>query len=36
MRCLERPAARAALALKSESDNTPAEVTRRIAQINRL
>jgi glutathione S-transferase len=37
MRCLERPGARAALALKSKSDNdTPAEVTRRIAQINRL
>jgi len=36
-RCLERPAARAALALKTQSDNaTSAEVTRRIAQINRL
>jgi glutathione S-transferase len=36
-RCLERPAARAALALKSKADNeTPAEVTRRIAKINRL
>ncbi len=36
-RCLERPAARAALALKTKSDNeTPAEVTRRIARINRL
>jgi glutathione S-transferase len=36
-RCLDRPAARAALALKSKSDSeTPAEVTRRIAQINRL
>jgi glutathione S-transferase len=36
-RCLDRPAARAALALKTKSDNdTPAEVTRRIAQINRL
>ena len=36
-RCLERPAARAALALKTGSDrDTPAEVTRRIAQINRL
>jgi glutathione S-transferase len=36
-RCLNRPAARAALALKTKSDNdTPAEVTRRIAQINRL
>jgi glutathione S-transferase len=37
MRCLDRPAARAALALKTKSDNaTPAEVTRRIARINRL
>ena len=37
MRCLERPAARAALALKTQADNaTPAEVTRRIARINRL
>jgi len=37
MRCLDRPAARAALALKTKSDNdTPVEVTRRIAQINRL
>ena len=36
-RCLERPAARRALALKSKSDDeTPAEVTRRIARINRL
>ena len=36
-RCLERPAARAALALKSKADSeTPAEVTRRIARINRL
>jgi|SRR5581483_5271813 len=36
-RCLDRPAARKALALKTESDNTtPVEVTRRIAQINRL
>ena len=36
-RCLERPAARAALALKTKADNeTPAEVTRRIAKINRL
>lgn len=36
-RCLERPAARAALALKAKADNeTPAEVTRRIARINRL
>ncbi len=37
MRCLDRPAARVALALKTKSDNaTPAEVTRRIARINRL
>jgi glutathione S-transferase len=37
MRCLERPAARAALALKDRADaETPAEVTRRIARINRL
>jgi glutathione S-transferase len=37
MRCLDRPAARAALALKTTSDNaTSVEVTRRIAQINRL
>ncbi len=37
VRCLDRPAARAALKLKTKSDNeTPAEVTRRIAQINRL
>jgi glutathione S-transferase len=36
-RCLDRPAARAALALKTKADNaTPAEVTRRIARINRL
>lgn len=36
-RCLERPAARAALALKSRADaETPPEVTRRIARINRL
>ncbi|MGC2124249.1 MAG: glutathione binding-like protein, partial [Xanthobacteraceae bacterium] len=36
-RCLERPAARAALALKTKSDSeTPADVTRRIARINRL
>ena len=36
-RCLDRPAARAALALKTKSDDeTPAEVTRRIARINRL
>ncbi len=37
MRCLERPAARAALALRAKADSeTPAEVTRRIARINRL
>jgi glutathione S-transferase len=37
MRCLERPAARAALALKTAADKaTPVEVTRRIARINRL
>ena len=36
-RCLDRPAARAALELKSKADNeTPPEVTRRIARINRL
>ena len=36
-RCLERPAARSALALKNKADaETPAEVTRRIARINRL
>jgi len=36
-RCLDRPAARQALALKTEADDaTPAEVTRRIARINRL
>jgi glutathione S-transferase len=36
-RCLERPAARAALALKDKADaETPPEVTRRIARINRL
>src|SRR5262245_65063805 len=36
-RCLERPAARKALALRTKADNeTPAEVTRRIAKINRL
>jgi glutathione S-transferase len=35
--CLERPAARYALALKNKADNeTPPEVTRRIARINRL
>ncbi len=37
MRCLERPAAREALALKTKAEReTPAEVTRRIARINRL
>jgi glutathione S-transferase len=36
-RCLERPAAREALALKSKADEeTPPEVTRHIARINRL
>jgi len=36
-RCLDRPAARAALALKTKADNeTPPDVTRRIARINRL
>ncbi len=36
-RCLDRPAARKALALKTIADNeTPAEVTRHIAKINRL
>jgi glutathione S-transferase len=36
-RCLDRPAARAALALKTKADNeTPAEVIRRIARRNRL
>jgi glutathione S-transferase len=36
-RCLERPAARATLELKTKADNeTPPEVTRRIARINRL
>jgi glutathione S-transferase len=36
-RCLERPAARKALALKTKTDNeTSVEVTRRIAEINRL
>ena len=36
-RCLARPAAQKALALKTAADNqTPAEVTRRIAKINRL
>jgi len=37
LRCLERPAAREALALKTKADNeTPADVTRRIARTNRL
>jgi glutathione S-transferase len=36
-RCLNRPAARAALGLKARSDaDTPAEVTRQIARRNRL
>ena len=36
-RCLDRPAARQALALKTNADNeTPAEVTHRIAKLNRL
>jgi len=36
-RCLDRPAARKALALKARSDAaTPVEITRRIARINRL
>ena len=36
-RCLARPAARKALALKSKADNeTPPDVIRRIAKINRL
>jgi glutathione S-transferase len=36
-RCLKRPAARAALALKKRADDeTPPEVTRRIARVNRL
>jgi glutathione S-transferase len=36
-RCLDRPAAHEALALKAKADReTPAEVTRRIARINRL
>ena len=36
-RCLDRPAASAALALKNKADaETPAEMTRRIAKINRL
>lgn len=37
LHCLDRPAAREALALKAQADAaTPAEVTRRIARINRL
>jgi glutathione S-transferase len=37
MRCLDRPAARRALALKTKSDEaTTVETTRRIASINRL
>jgi glutathione S-transferase len=37
LRCLDRQAARRALALKAKSDaQTPVEVTRRIARINRL
>ena len=36
-RCLDRPAARKALALKTRADNEPpAEVPRRIARLNRL
>ena len=36
-RCLDRPAAQRALALKTKADNeTPVDVTRRIAKINRL
>ena len=36
-RCLNRPAARQALSLKTKADNdTPAEVTQRIAKLNRL
>jgi glutathione S-transferase len=37
IRCLERPAARAAMALKNKADaETPPEMTRHIARINRL
>jgi glutathione S-transferase len=37
MRCLDRPAARKALTLKAMSDReTPVDITRRIARINRL
>jgi hypothetical protein len=36
-RCLDRAAAREALALKAQADAaTPADVTRQIAKINRL
>ena len=36
-RCLDRPAARDALALKNKADaETPVDITRRIARINRL
>jgi hypothetical protein len=36
-RCLDRPAARSALALKTKADDdTPADVIRRIARTNRL
>jgi glutathione S-transferase len=36
-RCLDRPAARKALALKGKSDaQTAVEITRRIARTNRL
>ena len=36
-RCLDRPAARSAMALKNKADaETPADVTRRIAKLNRL
>jgi len=36
-RCLDRPAARAALELKIKAENeTPPDVTRRIARTNRL
>jgi glutathione S-transferase len=36
-RCLDRPGARKALALKAKADDeTPVDVTRHIAKINRL
>ena len=36
-RCLDRPAARSAMALKNKADaETPADVTQRIAKLNRL